>query len=168
MGKKNVVNVGRSDKLSFWEKLYIPELIRGMAVTMRHTLTFPKATIQYPEERMEVHPNFRARHRLKTREDGSIMCVACYLCATVCPVQCITIEAKEADNPDIEKEPSVYVIDLARCIFCGLCAEACPREALELTPAYELAEYCHMQMLYDAVRLKKNPEALPAKKDLKP
>ena len=167
MGKKNVISVGRPDKLSFWEKLYLPELLRGMAITMRHTLTFPKATVQYPDERMEVHPNFRARHRLKTREDGTLRCVACYLCATVCPVQCITIEAREAADPDIEKEPAVYEVDLARCIFCGFCAEACPRDALEMTPAYELAEYCHGQLLYDADRLKQEPEALPTRKELK-
>jgi len=163
---KTIINVGRPDKLSFWEKLYLPEIIRGLMVTMRHTLTFPKVTVEYPDERMEVHPNFRARHRLKTREDGSLRCVACYLCATVCPVQCITIEARESADPEIEKEPARYEIDLARCIFCGLCQEACPKDALELTPAYELAEYRHSQLLYDAKRLKTEPEVLPTKKEL--
>ena len=35
MGKKNVISVGRPDKLGFWEKLYLPELLRGMANRLR-------------------------------------------------------------------------------------------------------------------------------------
>src|SRR6266849_6224402 len=58
-------------------------------------------------------------------------------CATVCPAQCIYIEAGEYDPADpapdsrvIEKFPTKFVIDELRCIVCGFCVEACPKDAI--------------------------------------
>ena len=83
---------------------------------------------------------FRGRHRLMKREDGSPRCVACQMCSTVCPADCISIEAAEHPDSEIEKYPKTFVIDLLRCVFCGLCEEACPCDAIRLdTGIYEIA-----------------------------
>jgi NADH-quinone oxidoreductase subunit I len=81
---------------------------------------------------------FRGRHILTTREDGTTRCVACYMCSTACPAECITIEAGE-DERTREKFPVRYEIDLLRCIFCGYCVDACPEDAIYMTRDYEMA-----------------------------
>ncbi|HSM93952.1 MAG TPA: 4Fe-4S dicluster domain-containing protein, partial [Anaeromyxobacteraceae bacterium] len=69
---------------------------------------------------------------LVPREDGKPRCVACYMCATVCPAQCIYIEAAEVEGDPIEKYPKKFVIDELRCIMCGFCVEACPKDAIRM------------------------------------
>jgi NADH-quinone oxidoreductase subunit I len=125
---------------------YIPEVIRGLKVSGRHfwvnLLTRKNVvTIQYPEEKYEYPARFRGQHRLMKREDESVRCVACFLCATACPADCITIKAGERDDSN-EKYPVSFDIDYIKCIFCGMCEEACPCDAIRLdsgihkTPAY--------------------------------
>ena len=96
--------------------------------------------------------DFRGLHRLVPTQNRE-KCVACYLCPTVCPAKCITVEA--AENETGEKYPRVYQIDLLRCIFCGYCVEACPVEAIEMTGAYELADYHREDFAFTKERLLK-------------
>ena len=115
---------------------YIPEVLRGLRVTSRHFwvnfLTRKNVvTIEYPEEKYPYPPRFRGQHRLMKREDDSVRCVACFLCATACPADCITIKAGERSDKN-EKYPVSFEIDYIRCIFCGMCEEACPCDAIRL------------------------------------
>src|ERR1044071_5165070 len=123
--------------LTFWQKLYIPEILRGMAVTTRHFVTNllgqrHTVTQQYPEEPTYVSERYRGRHRLMRKEDGSPRCTACMLCATSCPALCIHIQAGEHPDPTVEKYPISFMIDELRCVFCGLCVEACPCDAIRM------------------------------------
>jgi len=127
-------------------RLYIPAILGGMAVTMRHFLRnlFGQkdvATIQYPEERREYSDRTRGRHILTTRDDGSLRCVACYMCETACPADCITIVAEEDPEATVEweKRPVTFEIDLLRCVFCGFCVDACPKQALIMSRHHEMA-----------------------------
>lgn len=130
-------------KLSLSERLYFPQIIAGMFVTLGHLLKnlfnmkgLP--IISYPEVKRIYSERFRGRHILTSREDGTTRCVACYMCSTACPAECITIEAGE-DERTREKFPVRYDIDLLRCIFCGYCVDACPEDAIYMTRDYEMA-----------------------------
>src|SRR5262249_29891183 len=91
-----VIDVSRRapERLTLLQKLYIPELLPGMAVTVRHlarNLTHLKnlPTILYPEQKRDYSGRFRGKHILKTRQDGTLKCVACYMCEQACPAECI-------------------------------------------------------------------------------
>jgi NADH-quinone oxidoreductase subunit I len=129
--------------LTMSERIYLPQIIAGMFLTLGHLLKnlfnmkgLP--TISYPEVKRVYSERFRGRHILTTRDDGTTRCVACYMCSTACPAECITIEAGE-DERTREKFPVRYDIDLLRCIFCGYCVDACPEDAIYMTRDYELA-----------------------------
>lgn len=126
------------------------EFAKGLGITLKHLLPGNSTTVDYPNVKLEMSPRFRGLHRLvptQTREK----CVACYLCPTVCPAKCITVES--AENEQGEKYPKVYKIDLLRCIFCGYCVEACPVEAIEMSDEYELANYKREDFNFEKERL---------------
>ena len=138
-------------KPGFAERLYLP-LFSGLMVTLRHFLQnlFKPGrmyTIQYPEERRNYSHRFRGHHILTTRPDGSVRCVACFLCAQNCPAECIHIEAGEHPDVNIEKYPTVYEIDMLRCIFCGFCVDACPEEAIIMSNNYDMAYFTREQSI---------------------
>ena len=126
---------------------------KGLSITLKHLLPGHTTTVQYPQQKLEMSPRFRGLHRLVPTQHRE-KCVACYLCPTVCPAKCITVESAENENG--EKYPTVYKIDLLRCIFCGYCVEACPVEAIEMTDAYELANYKREDFNFDKERLLKS------------
>lgn len=141
------------------ERLYLP-LLAGLAVTMRHFLgnLFGRRksyTIEYPEQRRQYSHRYRGHHILTTRPDGSPRCVACFLCATACPAECIHIEAGEHPDENIEKYPVVYEIDMLRCIFCGYCVDACPEEAIIMSNNYDMAYFNRDQTIAGKVDLLK-------------
>ena len=149
----------RPYKQSFYEKTYLP-LFGGMMVTIRHFLRnlFGRGkmyTIQYPEERRNYSHRFRGHHILTSRPDGSVRCVACYLCAQNCPAECIHIEAGEHPDVNIEKYPVVYEIDMLRCIFCGYCVDACPEEAIIMSNNYDMAYFTREQSIVGKADLMK-------------
>ncbi len=135
-------------ELTFWERMYVPEIFRGLMVTnyrfwrnlslhLLHAVGLARSrlaavTVQYPDEHKRYPDNFRGSHRLTLKEDSSVRCTACFLCATACPANCILIEAGEHPDPAIEKFPLRYEIDTLRCIYCGMCVEACPCDAIRM------------------------------------
>lgn len=145
MSYKGLPDVVTTRRQSLLESAYFVEIVKGLAVTGKHLVrnllhTEQMPTIQYPDQRREYGPRFRGRHRLTQRDDGSPRCVACQMCSTVCPADCIEIEAAEHPDPAIEKYPKTFTIDLLRCVYCGLCEEACPCDAIRMdTGIYEIA-----------------------------
>ena len=147
-------------KLNFLERLYFPEIFRGLTITSRHffkNIASPlkrPVTIQYPDENRPIHERWRGRHRLTKRDDGSVKCVACMCCATVCPAQCIAIEPKEHEDPTIMKQPASFDIDMSRCIFCGFCVEACPVDAIRMDSGIvSVVDYTREALQFDKERL---------------
>jgi NADH-quinone oxidoreductase subunit I len=111
------------------------------------------ATIQFPEEKRSTSGRYRGVHVLTQRADGSPKCVACYMCATVCPAECIFIEAGERPEKDIEKYPTRFEIDLLRCVYCGFCVDACPEEAIMMSRENDLVGTSRAEMIIDRDRL---------------
>ena len=136
----------RIDKMSFWDSLYLPAIIKGMMITLKHFIFTRAWTVRYPEERKPLSPRWRGRHVMKRDELGRERCTACFCCQYSCPAECITIEAGEV-TPDIQhnhpedKYAKSFEIDLLRCIFCGFCQDACPKAAIYCEEKYELADY---------------------------
>lgn len=152
-----VIKINRP-KQDWWERAYIFELGRGLGITIRHAFKslFKKGhitTYQYPEEKRPVSERFRGLHKLRRREDGTPVCVACYCCQTICTPNCIDITAEESDDPNIEKRPVEFRINMLRCIFCGMCVEACPEDAIYMTQEYELADNTREKLNYYIVDL---------------
>jgi NADH-quinone oxidoreductase subunit I len=134
MGVKIVPRYGKS----FKDRTYLSAVFSGMKLTLKHftanlsdTSSIP--TSEYPEVQPEdITERYRGLHRLTHRDDGSVRCVACFMCATACPSNCIFIEAEERFDGIDEKQPARFDIDLLECIFCGYCVEACPCDAIRM------------------------------------
>ena len=129
--------------MGLWERAYLPEIVRGLVITgvvflrnMGKWMTGRKGAITtyYPEEtRVDFAPRNRGKHVLTQRPDGSPQCIACNMCATVCPAQVIEIDAAfDPADPAHPKYPARFEIDYSRCIFCGMCVEACPEDAIRM------------------------------------
>jgi len=129
--------------MTWWEKFYLFEILRGLGITggvftrnMWRFMTGRKGalTSYYPEE---IRPDYarhnRGKHVLTQRPDGKPQCIACNMCALVCPAQVIEIDAAfDPDDAAHPKYPARFEIDYSRCVFCGLCVEACPEDAIRM------------------------------------
>src|SRR6202140_1507176 len=165
-------------ELTLGERLYLREAVRGMALVARHfwrnLLGYrdpnPEvmdrkgagvnlvSTINYPDEQKPYPPGYRGMHRLVPRIDGRPRCVACYMCATACPAQCIYIEAGEYESDAIEKYPVRFEIDELRCIVCGFCVEACPKDAIRMdTGSHAPAVLSRPLAIFDKEALLRGP-----------
>ncbi len=131
----NITQNTEAQRMSFWERLYLPEIVRGLGITLRQMFK-PKFTRQYPEERWEPLGSYRGRPVLVLDEDGE-RCVACGLCSRVCPALAIEVQAAETER-EKERYPVKFEINMLRCIYCGYCEEVCPEEAIVMSKDYEL------------------------------
>ncbi len=124
--------------------------VRTLWLILRHTFTKPD-TVQYPDEMPYLFPRYRGRIVLTRDPDGEERCVACNLCAAVCPVDCIALQ--KAEDETGRWYPEFFRINFSRCVMCGLCEEACPTAAIQLTPDFEMAEYDRQNMVYEKEHL---------------
>ena len=139
------------------ESMYLPAVIKGMGLTLKHVFRKP-VTVRYPEEQREFAPVYRGMHVLKRDEEGRENCTACGLCAVACPAEAITMTAAErkAGEENLyreEKYASTYEINMLRCIFCGLCEEACPKEAVFLTDRIVPTNFERNEFIYGKNKL---------------
>ena len=56
-------------KMTFMEWIYIPAIIKGMSITLKHFFG-KKATINYPEQKREFSKVYRGQHVLKRDDLG--------------------------------------------------------------------------------------------------
>jgi NADH-quinone oxidoreductase subunit I len=153
-------------KMTLSDQFYLPQVFVGLGTTMRHMFNVlvknEHRVISYPEERREDKPVeqggmkldiYRGVHRLNKDEEGRVKCVACFMCSTACPANCIHIEAGESPWADREKYPIKFDIDELRCIYCGMCEEACPVDAIELTSIYDIVGLTRQEMIFDKAKL---------------
>lgn len=131
----NISSNTEAQRLTFWERIYLPEIAKGLGLTLKQMFK-PKFTRQYPEERWIPEGSYRGRPVLVQEEDGE-RCVACGLCSRVCPALAIEVRAAETDK-EKERYPEKFEINMLRCIYCGFCEEVCPEEAIVMSKDYEL------------------------------
>lgn len=145
-----VITVERRARLTWVERLYLPMIVKGLAVTSRRFFrnlfgfVSGKRTafvVQYPEERVDYPDAFRGMPVLVQLDNGQPKCVACGLCEFACPTDCITIVPGELPGAGIERFPEQFDIDMSRCMFCGLCEEACPEEAIVMSREVEISSF---------------------------
>ena len=69
----------------FVKTVFLWDLIQGMRLTFRYQ--FKKViTMHYPDnEKWVPYDRFRGLHYQAVDEDGEMKCVACELCARICP-----------------------------------------------------------------------------------
>lgn len=88
--------------------------LRTLWEVLKHTFTKAE-TVQYPEEMPYLAPRYRGRIVLTRDPDGEERCVACNLCAAVCPVDCIALQKDTRE--DGTWYPEFFRINFSRCII---------------------------------------------------
>lgn len=163
-----VIKVRRRERLGLAQRLYLPMIFVGLAITSRYFFrnlfgyimgikkTF---VVNYPEERIDYPDAFRGHPVLVALESGEPKCVACGLCEFACPTDCISILPGQVKQ-GIERYPDVFDIDMSRCMFCGLCEEACPEEAIVMSRDVELSTYDRTSLVFHKEDLLRSEEQL--------
>lgn len=144
-------------QMTFAERIYLPAILKGMWITLKHYFRKP-ATVAYPEVERPRSQVYRGQHVLKRDEQGRERCTACGLCAVACPAEAITMIAAERNAGEEnlyreEKYAATYEINMLRCIYCGLCEEACPKEAIFLTDRIVDADFGRNEFIYGKDKL---------------
>ena len=153
----------RQKDLTILEKTYIPAIVKGMVLTLKQVFR-PKFTREYPEEKWTPPSAFRGRPVLVQNKNGVERCVACNLCARVCPALAIEIQASETE---LEKEryPVKFEINMLRCIFCGFCEEVCPEEAIVMSDEYILTFESQEESIFGKDKLMMSVDRLQKRLD---
>src|SRR5580700_5355291 len=143
--------------LNFLERLYVPAILNGFAVTIRHF--FQKSvTMQYPEQKWTVPDGYRGAPYLVRDQEGKTKCVSCQLCEFVCPPKAIRITppgpaGQAAERTNAEKMPQEFEINMLRCIYCGFCQEVCPEEAIFLLKDYSITGQSREELIFNKEKL---------------
>ena len=130
--------------LSAAESFFLPEVFKGLGTTLKHMVGSVgrgkrNRALCYPEQHREDLPleegglfkdRYRGVHRLNRDEEGRVKCVACFMCQSACPANCITVDeagSHQATFPHIlaRQSPCVVCTDLS-------CMKVCPTDALSL------------------------------------
>ena len=112
----------------------------GLSITVPYLFRKPY-TLQYPEEVPDIPDTERGLHNFEIDK-----CIACYQCAKICPVDCITIEDEIKGKNAVLKK---FEIDYTKCLFCALCCEPCPTECILMGPTFDLVGYTRDEVIID-------------------
>ncbi|HAX24210.1 MAG TPA: NADH-quinone oxidoreductase subunit I [Thermomicrobiales bacterium] len=124
---------------------------KGFAVTLRR-LPRKSVTFFYPDEKRPMPPRFRGLPSLRADpETGEALCVACGLCARICPTSCLEMHVVPSEEGD--RELGEFILRSGRCLFCGFCAQVCPVDAITMSGAYERSVMDRDGLIYTKTEL---------------
>jgi formate hydrogenlyase subunit 6/NADH:ubiquinone oxidoreductase subunit I len=127
-------------------------LLAGMAVTIRYFVK-PVVTVQYPRQKIQMSPAYRGYPQLiLDPETHTHRCIACEMCARICPSQLIHVEGAKFPG-EKQKRATKYIHEHYYCSLCGLCTEVCPTSALEYSKEYRLVGYRREDCVIDHLAL---------------
>ncbi|MBC8042259.1 MAG: NADH-quinone oxidoreductase subunit I [Rhizobacter sp.] len=142
----------KKTKFTLLEKIYLPEILKGLWYTFKQMFA-PNFTFRYPDVRWNPIAAFRGRPVLVERDDkAGERCVACGLCARVCPPMAISMQAVETELEQ-ERHPLTFEINMLRCIYCGYCEEVCPEEAIVMSKEYDITYFSRESAIMDKQKL---------------
>ncbi|MDR2845868.1 MAG: 4Fe-4S dicluster domain-containing protein [Candidatus Methanoplasma sp.] len=141
MAKEYLDKYPRNPARTLWVMKPVVKVLKMFGKTIIHR----PVTILYPYENMWMPENYRGRPGLRFNK-----CVACGMCANMCPTACIKLVDVADDDGKTVQRPQ---INIGRCAMCGYCAEYCPVDAMTVTPEFELAEYTRRDLIYGPRRL---------------
>ncbi len=125
--------------------------VKGFGVTLKRMVA-PKVTIEYPEVKRPMAPRFRGLPSLRTDpETNEPLCVACGLCARICPTTCLEMNVVPSEEGD--RELAEFVLKAGRCMFCGFCAQVCPVDAITMSGAFERSVLVRDGLIYTKTEL---------------
>ena len=128
-------------------------LIVGLNITGRQFVK-PQITVHYPRQVVDNISTFRGPLELVPRpnEPGKPKCIACMMCVSACPSNCLKVVMKKPPKPTPEeleaqkeaeargekikkppKEPASFIYDYTLCSLCGSCVDACPAKSLRFS-----------------------------------
>ncbi len=123
-------------------------LLAGMAVTIRYFVK-PVVTVQYPRQKIPMSPSYRGYPQfIIDPETYTHRCIACEMCARICPSQLITVEGAKFPG-EKQKRSTKYIHEHYYCSLCGLCVEVCPTTALEFSKEYRLVGFSRQDAVID-------------------
>jgi NADH-quinone oxidoreductase subunit I len=100
-----------------------------------------------------MSPAYRGYPRLLLDpETHTHRCIACEMCARICPSQLISVEGTKLPGAK-QKVPYIYIHEYYYCSLCGLCIEVCPTTALEYSREYRLAGFRREDAVIDHLTL---------------
>jgi NADH-quinone oxidoreductase subunit I len=149
-----------ADNRSWIGWAFFADLANALSLTLGYMFS-RSVTQQYPDkETWSPYPRYRGHHFLTRDEAGEIKCVACELCAKICPCDCIEVVPYEDENG--KRHPLKFEIDTARCLFCGLCEDACPADAIALGQLYEFSSFASRDLVVGRDALLTKPQKTEA------
>ncbi len=153
-------------RLSFWERLYMPQIVSGLFITLKNIFK-PRVTLEYPDQSPVLPRGYRGAPTLVKDSQGREKCVSCQLCEFICPSKAIRVTPSEIPEDSeyayIEKAPKDFQIDMLRCIFCGLCQEVCPEKAIVLQNEFSINGYSRGEFVRHKADLYAKGGVLPDK-----
>jgi NADH-quinone oxidoreductase subunit I len=137
---------------------YVREIwVGGKSLVIGLWITFQRlfkriVTVQYPRQKLTMVPNFRGHiEALRFDDNNSHHCVACGLCARICPSHVIKVQGVKSKASD-HKRGAYYYIDFTKCSLCGLCVDVCPEKTLTFSHEFELAYFSRWDGVIDIMK----------------
>lgn len=132
---------------------------KGFAVTLKRIVRKPE-TIEYPDVKRDMPGRFRGLPSLRADpETGEALCVACGLCARICPTACLEMHVVPSEEGD--RELGEFILRSGRCLFCGMCSQVCPVDAITMSMQYELSTQERDGLIYTKTELARLGEQDP-------